>query len=164
MPATSPQSPTAKQSARLAVYRIAEDSLTNLIKHSNASRAVVEVQLSSKTELKLLVQDDGKGFDLEEVTKGIGIMSMPDYADYMVAGIGLSVNWGKGPRLGLLFHSTARSTAWLKGASRSKRSLFEIVEFCVQQLHRSEGLWERYQSRSNQCDPPVSSSLRSSVT
>ena len=97
---------------RLAIYRIAEDSLTNVIKHSNASRAVVEGQLSSKTELKLLVKDDGKGFDLEEVTKGMGSMSMQDYANLYGGQYWVVSKLGKGTEVRAIipFNSPAKGS------------------------------------------------------
>ncbi len=67
----------------LAVYRIAEEALTNVVKHANAS--TVNVRLDSPQEgwLRLTVQDDGQGFDMKNAHLGLGIATMHDYAGAM---------------------------------------------------------------------------------
>lgn len=45
-------------------FRVAQEALTNIVRHSRARR--VEVQLRhSETELQLLIHDDGAGFDVQ---------------------------------------------------------------------------------------------------
>jgi PAS domain S-box-containing protein len=62
---------------RLCVFRIAQESLRNCIKHSSALRARVVLE---KTEgaVRLSVSDDGRGFDTESdaMKKGLGFTSM----------------------------------------------------------------------------------------
>ena len=59
------------------LYRIAQEALTNAVKHARASRIAVALQCQNRGELTLTVQDDGIGRDLAERTKGglgMGIM------------------------------------------------------------------------------------------
>src|ERR1044072_8659357 len=62
---------------RLCVFRIAQESLRNCIKHSSALRARVVLE---KTEgaVRVSVSDDGRGFDTESdaMKKGLGFTSM----------------------------------------------------------------------------------------
>jgi two-component system, NarL family, sensor histidine kinase UhpB len=51
--------PTLAPEVELAVYRVAQEGLTNVARHAEASR--VEVSLSCDTEVKLIVRDDGRG-------------------------------------------------------------------------------------------------------
>ena len=49
----------------LNIYRIAQEALTNAIKHADAKNIVVKLKKSRGT-LQLAVEDDGKGFQREE--------------------------------------------------------------------------------------------------
>jgi signal transduction histidine kinase len=61
----------------VCLYRIVQESLRNVIKHSGASHAAVEL-CRVNGEICLRVQDDGKGFDLNSSTGqgGLGLVSM----------------------------------------------------------------------------------------
>jgi hypothetical protein len=47
------------------LYRLAQECLHNISKHSGASRVSVSLR-SSEQKVKLQVQDNGKGFDVEQ--------------------------------------------------------------------------------------------------
>jgi len=58
-----------------AIYRIAKEALTNIYKHSAATK--VKIRLLSNTEaVYLVVEDNGKGFQLDQVTTGFGLQGM----------------------------------------------------------------------------------------
>lgn len=68
---------------QITFYRIAQEALNNIVKHSRASR--VEISLLA-TEQQLLMQiiDNGVGFDIEQKRKtsmGVGMFSMSERAD-----------------------------------------------------------------------------------
>ena len=60
-----------------AVYRIAQEALTNVVKHAGAEHATVTVQLAD-SDLRLQVADDGAGFDPDHAseTSGFGLVGM----------------------------------------------------------------------------------------
>ncbi len=64
--------------AGTVLYRVAQEALTNIIRHSRAKR--VKITLSDDSSgTKLNVHDDGKGFDIEKISreiKGLGIRGM----------------------------------------------------------------------------------------
>ena len=62
-----------------AAYRIAGEALTNVARHSGASRACVEASIQSGS-LVLRVHDDGAGIPTE-VTAGVGLESMQRRAE-----------------------------------------------------------------------------------
>jgi PAS domain S-box-containing protein len=66
---------------RLAAYRIAEEALTNAVKHAKASRVTVELRQRSDEWIELTVRNDGRGFDMSSATAGLGILMMQDYAE-----------------------------------------------------------------------------------
>jgi signal transduction histidine kinase len=66
----------------ITVYRIAQEALTNVVRHSGASR--VDVSLKGEDGILMLsVEDDGKGFDLGELSKsgGLGVIGMRERAE-----------------------------------------------------------------------------------
>jgi signal transduction histidine kinase len=65
----------------LSIYRITQESLTNIIKHSEAHHVRIELEKKDK-EIRLLVEDDGRGFDANwnESRSGIGIVGMRERA------------------------------------------------------------------------------------
>lgn len=68
-------SPSLSGDQRTAIYRIVQESLTNICKYSNAKTVHIELCcISSKS--KLSVQDDGIGFDISQNTTGFGIQGM----------------------------------------------------------------------------------------
>jgi PAS domain S-box-containing protein len=69
------------EQVRLAAYRIAEEALTNAVKHAKASKVTIKLELSSEDWLRLTVQNDGQGFDLGSTPSGQGILMMQDYAE-----------------------------------------------------------------------------------
>jgi signal transduction histidine kinase len=68
------------EAVKLAAYRIAEDALTNVLKHANASQATVRLDLRDGERLRLAVEDNGQGFDLDGSGRGLGLEAMQDYA------------------------------------------------------------------------------------
>lgn len=62
-----------------AAYRIAQEALTNVVRHSAASRAVVTVE-RSEDELVLTITDDGSGIRPESLERG-GLKGMRERAE-----------------------------------------------------------------------------------
>jgi len=60
----------------LCVYRVAQEAISNIVKHSQAREARLELTGTSD-HLELLVRDDGKGFEYDtERELGLGLLSM----------------------------------------------------------------------------------------
>jgi len=66
---------------KLAVYRIAEEALTNAAEHARAGHATVRLDTSRAGWLRLTVRDDGQGIHAESAPAGLGVATMQDYAD-----------------------------------------------------------------------------------
>lgn len=69
--------PSLDSGKSLCLYRVLQEALGNVAKHSNASQVSVETKIVNN-ELVLEVRDDGKGFDIEkaELDSGLGLLSM----------------------------------------------------------------------------------------
>ncbi|MCW3040171.1 MAG: sensor histidine kinase [Solirubrobacterales bacterium] len=64
-------------------YRVAQEALTNVVKHARAARAWMSLHASA-TELELTLRDDGRGFradDSGHVGGGYGLLGMRERAD-----------------------------------------------------------------------------------
>jgi PAS domain S-box-containing protein len=59
----------------LCMFRIAQEALSNVVKHSGGTTAFVKVAMRGKT-ISLCVADDGIGFDTSAAPDGIGLTSM----------------------------------------------------------------------------------------
>jgi signal transduction histidine kinase len=59
----------------ITVYRIVQEALTNICKHSEATQVRLHLRKVSE-RLRLLVEDNGKGFDPQRNTTGFGLQGM----------------------------------------------------------------------------------------
>jgi PAS domain S-box-containing protein len=84
------------------VYRIAQESLQNIAKHSNAKHVSVALSLR-KGEMFLSVEDDGIGFDVESVKDrgGLGLVGMEERARLVDGTLSVDAQPGHGARISL---------------------------------------------------------------
>lgn len=66
---------------KLTVYRIIQEQLKNVIRHSVASHVSVQLSLNEK-QLSVLVRDDGKGFNMEAGHTGLGFVNISSRIQY----------------------------------------------------------------------------------
>lgn len=84
----------------VVLYRIAQESLNNVVRHAKAHR--VSVLLVRQAEfVTLLVEDDGQGFDLQEVLGGggeqcIGLMGIQERASLLHSSVVFESAPGRG--------------------------------------------------------------------
>jgi signal transduction histidine kinase len=64
----------------VAIYRVAQESITNALRHGGAGRLEITLE-KSNTTYELTVIDDGSGFDPERTEFGFGIMGMRERAE-----------------------------------------------------------------------------------
>ncbi|MBI4557705.1 MAG: HAMP domain-containing protein, partial [Candidatus Hydrogenedentes bacterium] len=81
------------------LYRVAQEALTNVIRHANANRASV-VLLRHNSEVTLLVEDDGRGFDARAAFQGdiasLGLMGMRERVALVGGNLTIDSQPGKG--------------------------------------------------------------------
>lgn len=85
----------ASQELHLAIYRIVQEQLNNILKYAEANYATIEISLKDHT-LKLVIKDDGKGFDMQQRTEGIGITNMKSRAENLNGNFFIESAPGKG--------------------------------------------------------------------
>ena len=71
--------PKLEPDTELAVYRIAQESLTNIARHSEASRVTIALERGIDS-IVLRVADDGRGFDTSRPDEHGGLRSMRERA------------------------------------------------------------------------------------
>jgi signal transduction histidine kinase len=62
---------------QVALYRIAQESLNNVVKHARARQAMLELEYAVSGGVRLRLADNGRGFDPGAVPVGhlgVGIM------------------------------------------------------------------------------------------
>ncbi len=78
-----PDLPRLPSQIEVTLYRIAQEAMTNVIRHAQATRVSV-ILMCGQTEASLLVEDDGVGFDTSSVDKRepppLGLMGMRERA------------------------------------------------------------------------------------
>jgi signal transduction histidine kinase len=71
-------------SVRVAVYRVVQELLNNIVKHAGAASAIVQV-IAKDHMLHITVEDKGKGFDTRQLADaaGIGYKNIRNRIDYL---------------------------------------------------------------------------------
>lgn len=73
-------SPRLESNVEIALYRITQEALTNVIRHANPTQVTVSL-LSEVDTVNLLIDDDGSGFDPNSVERGWGINIMRERSE-----------------------------------------------------------------------------------
>jgi two-component system, NarL family, sensor kinase len=79
-----------------ALYRIGQEAIHNVVKHANASRAVVRIARDGD-RVSLSVADDGAGFDPDKVPRGhLGLLGMRQRLDLVGGELRVDSRIGRG--------------------------------------------------------------------
>lgn len=65
---------------QLMVFRIVQEQISNIIKHSRATEAEVRINVN-KNELNITITDNGIGFEPKRKVRGIGLMNITSRAE-----------------------------------------------------------------------------------
>jgi signal transduction histidine kinase len=90
---------------QIQVYRIVQEAVSNICRHSAATRVRLAVAVDANGELVIELEDNGRGFDADKPGKvGRGLTNIRSRASLIEA----SVNWSAMPEGGTVF--TLRKT------------------------------------------------------
>jgi signal transduction histidine kinase len=67
--------PALRQDFEIAVYRIVQELIQNVVKHADARKVIVQLMYSNGL-FSVTVEDDGKGYDAGAVAEGLGLRSI----------------------------------------------------------------------------------------
>lgn len=82
-------------SLELTLYRIIQELINNIIKHSDATEVLVQLNRMENL-LAITVEDNGRGFSLEASQKGIGLESIRSRVDYLSGKLAIQSQEGMG--------------------------------------------------------------------
>ncbi len=84
----------------ISVYRIVQESLNNVIKHSNASVARVVIKAAANT-LLITIEDDGAGFDFEAAKSksGFGLVGLKERTQLLNGEFSIDSKIGQGTKI-----------------------------------------------------------------
>ncbi|WP_066300668.1 PAS domain S-box protein [Bacillus sp. FJAT-29937] len=66
-------------STEISIYRIIQESLTNIRKYAETDEATIIIRKLDDV-IRVVIEDKGIGFDIEEISRGVGLFSMEDRA------------------------------------------------------------------------------------
>lgn len=93
---------------QLALYRIAQEALRNVVKHARAHSLRVEL-LTTSTQVSLTIQDDGQGFDPQAVPADhFGLRIMRERAAAIGAALALDTRIGQGTSVAVQWQSPSQ--------------------------------------------------------
>ncbi len=89
----------------IAAFRIVQEALSNIRKHSKAKNVLVKIE-AKRTKLYIVIHDDGIGFDTEEIynsddslSGGFGLIGMKERAELLGGSLNITSVKGKGTKV-----------------------------------------------------------------
>ena len=94
---TGPRLPRLPEAVETTLYRMAQEALTNASKHASPKAVSILIH-RNPTELRLVVEDDGKGFDVAEALTGtrLGLLGMRERAHLIGGSMTVESSIGSG--------------------------------------------------------------------
>ena len=86
----------------ITVYRLVQECLTNVAKHSRATHVYIGVARTGASEVRVTVRDNGRGMDLHAKRSGLGLVGLRERVEALQGRVELSGALGSG------MHVTAR--------------------------------------------------------
>ncbi|HEY0432790.1 MAG TPA: PAS domain S-box protein [Chitinophagaceae bacterium] len=83
---------------QLALFRIVQEQLNNILKHAQARKVVIELA-SNDSRIRLTIMDDGKGYDLKAKKPGLGLRNIFNRAEFHKGTAQIFTEPGKGFKL-----------------------------------------------------------------
>lgn len=75
--------------AAVHVYRIVQESLNNVMRHSGARESWVRLRFLSQA-LEVEVEDHGRGFEPQSIKQGIGLVAIRERAELLGGDVDIS--------------------------------------------------------------------------
>lgn len=94
-----------------ALYRVAQEGLSNVMRHAHASRVRIDLQRGAAGELQLQVEDDGHGFDVQQHSRGLGLLGASERAAALGGSLQVDSRLGGGTRLRMALPAPVASLA-----------------------------------------------------
>ncbi|WP_162944980.1 sensor histidine kinase [Flavisolibacter nicotianae] len=86
----------------LLIYNIAQELIQNIIKHANASEAIVQVVLEEEV-VSIFAEDNGRGFDTSLVKEGLGFTQIRQLVNFVNGRLDIRSSLNKGTQISIEF-------------------------------------------------------------
>ena len=93
-----------------ALYRIVQELLNNVLRHAEATSVTVHLR-DTPDRIEMEVVDNGKGFDPDAPSSGIGLKSIEERVDSLGGALTIASEAGVGSRVTVSLAATARAVA-----------------------------------------------------
>jgi two-component system, chemotaxis family, CheB/CheR fusion protein len=113
--------PIADENLALNLYRIAQEAITNAVKHAKASQIGVSLRREGG-DLRLVVEDNGVGFRPKPRSKGLGLHIMRYRAGVLGGTLEIDSEPGKGTRISCVVHARAKASEAKPKPATSRRA------------------------------------------
>jgi signal transduction histidine kinase len=100
------------ENEEISIYRIVQEAVNNIIKHSKASKAHVEIKRSSK-DVSIMIHDNGKGFDAANVAAacgGLGLVGLKERTQLLKGEIFIESKPGAGTKIRVVLNAASEET------------------------------------------------------
>ncbi|MFD1772226.1 tetratricopeptide repeat protein [Sphingobacterium suaedae] len=115
--------PELHKNTQLAIYRIIQECVTNILKHAEATEGIVQLA-EEQGRLLITVEDNGKGFAVEKSwEKGIGLANLQARISLLQGTLDIRSCPGKGTSIFVEIHGDAQN----KQASDAASSVLETI-------------------------------------
>jgi signal transduction histidine kinase len=85
------------------LYRIVQESASNILKHADAAHVTIQLE-SNENSIRLLIEDDGVGFDQSVMSHGFGLSSLRKRTAELDGILTITSSIGKGTSIALLIN------------------------------------------------------------
>ncbi|SHQ77950.1 GAF sensor signal transduction histidine kinase [Mycobacteroides abscessus subsp. abscessus] len=82
----------------ITIYRILQEALINIQKYANAEQVSIIIR-EIEQEVRVIIEDNGQGFDPSNVTRGVGLFSMEERARAVKGEVQIHSSPGKGTKI-----------------------------------------------------------------
>jgi PAS domain S-box-containing protein len=87
---------------QLTLFRIIQEQLNNILKHSKATHAIIDLS-RQENEIILIVSDNGEGCNVLEEEKGMGMVNIKSRAEFYHGSVTIESRPGEGYKLKVIF-------------------------------------------------------------
>jgi signal transduction histidine kinase len=92
---TDPDFPTIDQERSMALFRIVQEALVNVVRHAGAKNVRIGLQCE-RDAVTVEIEDDGSGFDAKAQPVGFGLIGMRERAEFLTGHVTITSRPGEG--------------------------------------------------------------------
>lgn len=96
--------PALPEELKLTIYRIIQEQLNNIVKHAGASLITIHLEMTG-SQIRLKIEDDGKGFDTSMRRNGIGLTNIINRAELFNGKVKIDSSPGNGCSVEVVLNS-----------------------------------------------------------